>query len=230
MLWLTAPHPHQAQVSEHLFLGWWHYPGRWCSPAGGSVSLGIGFEAYWLILHPVCSFCFMLAFEDVSFQLPAPIAGPTAACCHASSPWWMRIPLQPRTQINHFFRKLLLVMVFYLSNRKVTNTSVTSPKNWKEMHPDNLYTLHATFIRIVLEPCSKPRDKRWKPMGLACPQNTSPPWEKKHYSHSGWNTQAILLYIVGLKEKTFSYENIYGGLYSGTRGICFSIYCVSSCF
>lgn len=73
------PSPYQAHVSEHLAPSWRHYLGRWFSPAGGSMSLGMGFEDHRLILLPVFSFYFMLAFEDVSPQLPVPTIMP-AAC------------------------------------------------------------------------------------------------------------------------------------------------------
>lgn len=76
------PSPYQAQVSEHLAPSWWHYLGRWFSPARGSMSLGMGFEDHKLILVLVFSFCFMLAFEDVSPQRSAPATMP-AACCLA---------------------------------------------------------------------------------------------------------------------------------------------------
>lgn len=60
------------------------------------------------------SLCFVLTFEDSSSQLPVPATGlPLAA-----------VPLHGdgrKDQMNSSIFKLLLVVVFYYSDRKVTN-------------------------------------------------------------------------------------------------------------
>ena len=43
------------------------------------MSLGIGFEVKSLVSLPVCALCFVLIFEGMSSQRPAPVTGSAAA-------------------------------------------------------------------------------------------------------------------------------------------------------
>lgn len=65
----------------------------------------------------------MAEVEDVTSRLPAPADMPVP-CCYASlPPRWTLTPLDHKPKINSVFNphKLILVMMFYYSHRKVTN-------------------------------------------------------------------------------------------------------------
>lgn len=84
---------------------------------GGAALLEAGSEYKKPDLLPVYSPSFVLTFEDVSPQLPAPAAMP-AACCHASSLTTMdSSPFGTRGQ-NKLFLKLPLARMLYHSIRK----------------------------------------------------------------------------------------------------------------
>lgn len=83
---------------------------------GGAALLEAGSEYKKPDLLPVYSPSFVLTFEDVSPQLPAPVVMP-AACCHASSlPPWTLLPLEPAVKTN--FLKLPLARMLYHNIRK----------------------------------------------------------------------------------------------------------------
>lgn len=85
---------------------------------GEVCHLGETLRVYSLAPPSVGFLGFMFGTEDVISQLPA-----LATCCHVSSTIMLPPPLEPSPKIKLFY-KSLLVMVFYCSNKKVTDTHI----------------------------------------------------------------------------------------------------------
>lgn len=87
------------------------------------MSLGAGFEIKSPRLLLLPSLCSVLVGGGVSSRLPVSAALP-ATCSHEPMARWTPIPSGVISPISPSFYKLLLVMVFYHSNRAISNTTI----------------------------------------------------------------------------------------------------------
>lgn len=130
------------QVSEYLLQSWWCCLGRSrrCGPAGGNVSLEAGFEVS--KPHNICSLLSLIpaGVQDVSPRLSA--HGTMPFLCHHGQLWI----ISPKKA---FLLQLALVLMFYLSKQKVTNTQRQGKQKQE------------TFLRLVSwEELTR---RRWQP-------------------------------------------------------------------
>lgn len=81
--------PPWSWIFEYVFPSWCHCLENcsWGTLSGASTSPQGWHEVKILTPFPVCSHCFVLAFENENSHLPAPAARPRA-CCHAPLPFW----------------------------------------------------------------------------------------------------------------------------------------------